>query len=208
MAKSKSRRRKSSGTGGLQWGGAYPEKKRRRGTVTWALVVVATTVAAGAYGWNWFTTARAFDALAASGQSALSRVQAIPAFGGGHLEPGETLLYDDRFPTSGRHDPIWATPGVYAEAQPATKLVHALEHGNIVIYYDEPGAEVFDTLRDWAGLYGGQWDGVVLTPAAGLGANLVLTAWAKRLDLSQWEPAAAAAFIDAYRGRGPEHPVR
>ena len=194
--------------GGLQWGGAYPAKKRRRGTVIAVALAAAAAVAAGAYGWNWFTTARAFDAFVASGQSALSRVQEIASLGGGHLEPGEILRYADRFPTSGRHDPIWATPGVYTEAQPATKLVHALEHGNIVIYYDQPIPEALDTLRDWAGLYGGQWDGVVVTPAAELGTSLVLNAWAERLDLSQWEPASAAAFIDDYRGRGPEHPVR
>ena len=70
MAKSKSRRRKSSGSGGLQWGGAFPEKKRRRGTMIWALLAVAAAVAAGAYGWNWFTTARTLDAFVAGGQPA------------------------------------------------------------------------------------------------------------------------------------------
>ena len=208
MAKSRSRRRRSSGSGGLQWGGAYPERKRRRGTAIGLVLVAAAAVAAGVYGWDWFSTGRGFDALAARGQSALSRVQEIASLGGGHLEPGETLRYEDRFPTSGRHDPIWAVAGYYTDPQPPTKLVHALEHGNIVIYYDKPSAEALETLRDWADLYSGQWDGVVLTPAAELGASLVLTARAKRLDLSQWEPASAAAFIDAYRGRGPEHPVR
>ena len=40
------------------------------------------------------------------------------------------------------------------------------------------------------------------------GEAIVLTAWTKRLRLDPFDPAAAAAFIDAYRGRGPEHPVR
>ena len=43
---------------------------------------------------------------------------------------------------------------------------------------------------------------------AGLGQSVVLTAWAKRLDLDRFDPAPAAAFIDGYRGRGPENPVR
>jgi hypothetical protein len=83
-----------------------------------------------------------------------------------------------------------------------------LEHGNIVIYYDAPETEVLATLKDWAGLYGGQWDGLVVTPHSGLGKTIVMTAWRKILRLDTFDPAAAAAFIDAYRGRGPEHPVR
>jgi hypothetical protein len=87
-------------------------------------------------------------------------------------------------------------------------LVHALEHGHIVIYYDKPDAEALKTLRVWSGLYSGQWDGVVVTPKPGLGQKIVLTAWAKRLDQNQLDMPLAAAFIDAFRGRGPENPVR
>ena len=35
-----------------------------------------------------------------------------------------------------------------------------------------------------------------------------MTAWRKRLRLKTFDASAAAAFIDAYRGRGPENPVR
>ncbi len=42
----------------------------------------------------------------------------------------------------------------------------------------------------------------------GLGSDLVLTAWTKRLRLASFDAPLAAAFVDAYRGRGPEHPVR
>jgi hypothetical protein len=37
---------------------------------------------------------------------------------------------------------------------------------------------------------------------------VVLTAWRKILKLDTFEPASAAAFVDAYRGRGPENKVR
>ena len=124
------------------------------------------------------------------------------------LTPANPTLYQDRFPTSGPHDPTWTPPGVYTNPGAPTQLVHALEHGNIVIYYDEPRSEVLALLERWADLYDDQWSGLVVTPAAGLGSAVVLTAWTKRLELIPFEPAAAAAFVDAYRGRGPEHPVR
>lgn len=65
-----------------------------------------------------------------------------------------------------------------------------------------------DILKRWAGLYGGQWDGLVVTPKPGLGEAIVLTAWTKLLRLAPFDAEAAAAFIDAFRGRGPENPVR
>lgn len=150
----------------------------------------------------------AFSALAQSGQAALSRVETGQDAGGGHVAPGQSVAYPDRFPTSGRHDPVSANPGVYDEVQPPTKLVHAIEHGMIVIYYDAPTPEVFATLTEWAALYGDPWSGIVVTPAPGIGPEIVLTAWNRTLRLNPFEPAAAAAFIDRYRGRGPEHPVR
>ncbi len=63
-------------------------------------------------------------------------------------------------------------------------------------------------LKDWASLFSGNWSGVVAVPSSGLGKAVVLTAWRKILKLDAFEPAAAAAFVDAYRGRGPENKVR
>lgn len=215
MAKSKSKRRarsgtakKSAGQGGIKWGGATARPSDRRWTVAIFAVVAVAVVAAGLYWWQTARIQSTFMDLVAEGQGALSRVESLANQGRGHLAAGETRSYDSEQPTSGRHSLIWTKTGFHDRAQPAIQLVHALEHGNIVIYYDRPGAEVLATLDDWASLYGGQWDGVVATPQTGLGEGLVLTAWTKRLALERFDAAAAAAFIDAYRGRGPEQPVR
>ncbi len=42
----------------------------------------------------------------------------------------------------------------------------------------------------------------------GMGKRVVLVAWTKLLRLRKFDAASAAAFIDAYRGRGPEQRVR
>ena len=145
--------------------------------------------------------------LAAEGRDALNEVRSFPSDGRAHLDPGQTYNYEHRFPTSGPHDPQPVEPGVYTESQPPTKLVHALEHGNIVIYYDEPAPKILNLLRTWAEHHDGKWSGLVLTPESGLGDEIVLTAWTKMLRLDPFDRVAAAAFIDTYRGRGPEHPV-
>ena len=131
-----------------------------------------------------------------------------PTTGRRHLDAGERWRYDSRYPTSGPHQTIWVWPGFYDRRQDPLRLVHALEHGNIVVYFDRQPPDVIDTLQDWAGLFTGQWDGLVVARDPGLGQSIVLTAWRKRLELDRFDAAAAAAFIDAFRGRGPENAVR
>jgi hypothetical protein len=162
----------------IAWGGKASPGARHINIGLGAIVVILT-VAGGAY---WFLSAeseRTFQAVADQGRARLADlVTTDPNHGRGHGQHGATYHYTDLFPTSGRHDPVPTSPGVYRLPQRSGQLVHALEHGNVVIYYDTLGEEV------------------------------VLTAWTKTLRLEPFDAALAAAFIDRYRGRGPEHPVR
>jgi len=163
------------------------------------------------------TTVRILAALilaltvgAAHAQGIPPEVEIIPAGPDAHqhLAEGQTRDYGTPFPTSGPHSPHWTKAGFYTQVQPPVELVHALEHGNVVIYYDTPSHTVTTRLQHWAQTYPGQWDGVIVTPSPGLGAGIVLTAWERRLILPSYDKAKVSAFIDAFRGRGPEHPVR
>ena len=155
-----------------------------------------------------FMTERDCLVLAVEGKAALSRVTNEKLLGRDHVRPGQSRTTRSRFPTSGSHHRVPIEPGFYQNQQSAIQLVHALEHGHIVIYYDKPGDAVLKTFRRWTRLYSGDWDGVVVTPMSGLGRKIVLTAWGKRLDQVLLDMPAAATFIDAFRGRGPEISVR
>ena len=191
--------------------GAAPSRSRF-GLKPWeAAFIGGAVILAGWLGWQWQQdqdVEAVFLELARSGESALARVETGQDAGRGHLAPGQTISYPDRFPTSGVHNPRWIDPGVYETVQPPTKLVHSNEHGMVVIYYDSPPTDAMEMIEEWAGLYVGPWSGVVVTPAPGLGEEVVLTAWNRMLRLNPFEPAAAAAFIDRFRGRGPENRVR
>lgn len=150
----------------------------------------------------------AFDPSTEAGKAALSAVETSPDKGRKHVEPGEPVKYEQVFPTSGPHDPTPIAPGFYTQAQRPEQLVHSLEHGNIVVYYDEADAQTKQTLESWATEFPGAWDGLVVVPMAGIKKSIVLTAWTKQLTLPKFDPDAAASFIDLYRGRGPENPVR
>ncbi len=210
MPKSR-KRKKTAGTTkprDIQWGGSGTKKTRVFDRIVLPIIAVVVVVGGGLFWWQSSAAKRAFAELAEGGEAILDQVQSSRSDGRRHLDPGERHFYASRYPTSGPHEPVWTRPGFYESAQPPTRLVHALEHGNIVIYYDRPGPEVEATLRDWADLFTGQWDGVVVSKDSGLGEGLVLTAWTKRLDMDSFDAPAAAAFVDAYRGRGPENPVR
>ncbi|MEE9196372.1 MAG: DUF3105 domain-containing protein, partial [Alphaproteobacteria bacterium] len=185
MAKSRSRkasrrsRTPKSAAKSIPWGGtaATPAGRKR-----WAFraILTAAAIGAGLAWWVWSTDERGFTGLAAQGQEGLKRIETVPSAGGGHLGPRESRVYSSRFPTSGRHHRSWTDAGFHRTPQMATQLVHALEHGNIVIYYDKPGTQVIETLEAWTRLYTRQWSGVIATPMPGLGKAVVLTAWTKR----------------------------
>lgn len=173
--------------------------------------VGALVLVAGLGGFAWFRQQQSqsdFERSVQQGQAALSSVETSEDLGQEHVQPGQPVTYDQEFPTSGPHDPTPVLAGFYRQEQRPEMLVHSLEHGNIVIYYDQPDAPVLTTLEKWTEQFPGVWDGVVAVPKAGLGNTVVLTAWTKTLKQETFDPEAAAAFIDQYRGRGPENPVR
>ncbi len=208
MPKSRTRKKSTKGKPkSIDWGAGSAKGSGRINMVLGA-VALAAVVAGGLYLWQLQQAGSHFELLVAEGQPALARVETTFDHGGGHLGPGQGHSYGTAFPTSGIHDRVPTDPGFYTTPQRATQLVHAVEHGHIVIYYEDPGAEARDTIEAWTTLFGGNWDGVVAVPSSGLGKAVVLTAWRKILKLDSFEPATAAAFVDTYRGRGPEKRVR
>ncbi len=128
-----------------------------------------------------------------------------------HVPDGTKVIYKTSPPTSGRHYARWLPPGVY-EMEKATPelLVHNLEHGNVVIYFDRDQLpkQDLDTLLELPKKYPGQWDGVVLVNQKGSASPLIFTAWRAKMPLNGYDTKKADQFLDAFRGRGPEHPVR
>ena len=212
MPKSKNRKRKSksspSGTGGkVKWRGG---RQSGKSYTHWYVIafVAAVILGGGGYIWQSVQADQAFQALAEEGKPLLTGIETPPNLGRDHLNGGQGYNYRDDFPTSGPHAPFWSNPGFYTDPQPQIQLVHAMEHGHVVIYYDKPAPENLATIKDWAAIYGGNWSGVLAVPRRGLNNQIVLTAWRKRLKLDAFDTKIAAAFIDAYRGRGPERQVR
>lgn len=128
-----------------------------------------------------------------------------------HLPEGQRSFYTTDPPTSGPHSARWLPPGVYQleETRPEL-LVHNLEHGNIVVYFNPdtlPKADIA-WLTKLTKQYVGQWDGMLMVTYKDKKHPLILSAWRANLRLDGLEKKRVMGFVDYFRGRGPENAVR
>jgi hypothetical protein len=120
-----------------------------------------------------------------------------------------SVTYSVDPPSGGDHDPVPSPAGFYDTSNVPTDghLVHSLEHGFVIIWYQPAvvtGAPL-DGLRALSSRY--KW--VLVVPRPSSPVPLASTAWHRRLLCP--DPAAALApqgpignFVAAFRNQGPE----
>ena len=142
----------------------------------------------------------------------LADAESFPSEGANHVSSGSDIDYERIPPLSGPHYLQSAAPGFYEETPALGNLVHSLEHGYIVVYYDPDALtpEARADLENLTSTYTEQWQAVIAAPHPedNPDAAYVLTAWQVRQDMDEYDPETVRAFLDAFRGRGPENPVR
>ncbi|MSQ06170.1 MAG: DUF3105 domain-containing protein [Dehalococcoidia bacterium] len=122
-----------------------------------------------------------------------------------HVPEGRTVIYSTIPPTSGQHWPRWADCGFYPEGLPDERIVHNLEHSNIVVSYNLTPAEA-SQLRQTV-------DDVDLSRAWGVTryydkpepGSVSLAAWGVLDTMRGVDRSRIKRFFEAYAGRlGPE----
>jgi hypothetical protein len=122
-------------------------------------------------------------------------VEAFRVDSNDHTE--EDLVYDPAPPTGGEHYPVPATCGFYeSDPPPDELLVHDLEHGAIWIAYDP---DLDAAQKSALSTLVAQQAKVTATPYDGLSSPLVVTAWARQLELDSVDDPRLVQFIDTYR---------
>lgn len=147
-------------------------------------------------------------------QAVISEVETHESEGREHVSRDTELNYEQMPPTSGPHYNDWATGGFYDEetSPPLGELVHALEHGAVVVYYDPEG--ITPDVRESFRQYGDRYDDdfmsfiAVPTPVDDPEATYVVTAWTKQLTMDEYDEEKLRQFMAEYLGRGPEQEVR
>lgn len=123
------------------------------------------------------------------------------------------IEYSTSPPVSGDHYPSWAAYQTYEFPVPLGYLVHDLEHGAVVYFYDCPDGcaeevaeaqAVIDALADDPRCAPDVRVQVVLVPRPGLGSRWAASAWGYSLNADCFDAAVFEQFYKEHRGQGPE----
>jgi hypothetical protein len=144
--------------------------------------------------------------------AALQNVEQFESEGRTHVQRGSNVNYAQSPPLSGPHYGSTVQAGFYEQRQPAGALVHSLEHGAVVIYYNPSAlpADAESHLRSLANEYTDTWASVIVLPHPEDDPEtpFVLTAWRTKLTMEEYDRDTVSAFLAEYLGRGPENPIR
>ncbi|HWB72932.1 MAG TPA: DUF3105 domain-containing protein [Egibacteraceae bacterium] len=149
---------------------------------------------------------------AAQQLEALGCTEAVaqPDLGTGHIGGQELAanppeaIYPDRPASSGRHIGSVANSGVYDQPVDERFLVHNLEHGYVVVYYDDdlPPAAV-EELTSFVSEQLGAFPKLVAAPWQGAlpgDANVAFVSWRTRQLCEQFSPEVALTYLNEHHG--------
>ena len=150
--------------------------------------------------------------------------QSLPTLGNTHIPQGSTspITYNSVPPTSGPHYPGLAPWAVYREPIRYEQLIHNLEDGGVIIYYqcEDNCPELVDQLDAFARPLIAQGRHLVVvrndptwTGDAGsvsplhqdMGARIALVAWQRIDKFDEFDEARIRAFFERYEGI--DHPA-
>lgn len=141
----------------------------------------------------------------------------IPTLGNAHVQDGTTspIAYNSVPPTSGPHYGSIANWGIYREPLRYEQILHNLEDGGVVIYYqcEEECPEVVEQLEEVITPYVDAGRKIVLLPNVptwtennsqplhqDMEALIAITAWQRIDKYNEFEPSRLQAFIERYEG--------
>lgn len=130
-----------------------------------------------------------------------------------HVAACSDIEYPMSPPVYGDHYPSWPAYQTYDYPVPLGYLVHGLEHGAVVIFYDCPEgcadevaeAQAFiDDLPADPRCSADVGHQVILVPKPDLGARWAAAAWGYSLTSSCFEASYFGQFYEEHAGHGPE----
>jgi hypothetical protein len=133
-----------------------------------------------------------------------------PDEGANHVAECSAIHPASNPPASGEHYPVWPVFRVYSKPVPWGFLVHALEHGAVVIAYDCPSgcadevAKATLLYNAWPPKDGCSRPPIIVVPDPNLGVRWAISAWDHTLRATCFDREAFATFIQQHANMGPE----
>jgi hypothetical protein len=126
----------------------------------------------------------------------------FPSQGNVHVSLGtSTPAYNSDPPTSGWHTPDLAAWGTYVEPQPDQRLVHNMEDGGVILWYEHGTPEENEAhVAALQEVVEGRYSRFVIAPREGMPTTYALTAWQRLQRFDAIDAVAKQAFLAAYHG--------
>ena len=135
--------------------------------------------------------------------------QDFPIAGAQHIAEGETAAdWNSNPPTSGQHYGQWAPAGFYDDVIPDEYLVHNMEHGYVIIYYNcalvETDCETFKAAIEAAMAEAGNDPAtrtikLIAVPRPTLENPITYASWGHLYSANTFIPEELVSYVQTYR---------
>lgn len=136
----------------------------------------------------------------------LSRIlmgQEIKEEGRNHVPEGTQITYNSNPPSSGSHYGITQHAGVYDKPPADGYLVHSLEHGAVILWYN-PKQLSKDQVEQLKNIFNRTSGKGIMTPRESMDVSVAVSSWGRVLKLKTIDEKQIKAFFDTNINRGPE----
>jgi len=122
---------------------------------------------------------------------------------GGHVPEGTQVPYSTNPPVGGQHYDKTAPAGIYDKMLADGNLVHSLEHGAVILWYNPKlvSKAQIKTLKEIFNQTSGKG---IIAPRESMDAPVVLSSWGRILKLKTIDEKQIKAFFDSNSDRAPE----
>ena len=137
----------------------------------------------------------------------------LPDEGNEHFTNENEGEYESNPPTSGAHYGVpdetgsgAMADGAYQDEIPESRLVHAMEHGRVVVRYSPDLPE--DQQLAVKGVFDDDPGGMIVVPDPDLPYEVAVSAWNNAIGCESYNPLVLDVvrnFRDTFRGNGPEN---
>jgi len=129
--------------------------------------------------------------------------QEITITGRNHVPDGTAIQYNSNPPAGGPH---YATPqdaGSYTTPPPDGNLVHSLEHGAVILWYN-PKQLSTNQIEQLKNIFNQMPGKAIMTPRDSMDVPVALSSWGRVLKLKTIDARQIKAFFDTNMDHGPE----
>lgn len=122
----------------------------------------------------------------------------------GHVPTGTQLTFNSNPPAGGQHYGDSTThAGFYDKAPADGYLVHSLEHGAVILWYN-PKQLSKDQIEQLKNIFNQTFGKAIMTSRESMDGSVALTSWGRLLKLQSIDESKIKEFIVTNEDRGPE----